>query len=141
MRSLFTVAILALAVPFVTAAPVRAAEDSISIVAHNFAFAPATVKLERGETYTLHLTSTDGAHGLNVPELGIRNVMITSHPQTITITPKTAGTFVAHCSQYCGSGHATMAMTFVVSTPAKSEKSEKPGKSRKAGNPCGAPSS
>ena len=116
----------------------------MTIVAHNFAFVPATVKLERGESYTIHLKSTDGAHGLNVPQVGIHNVIITAHEQTMTIMPKTAGTFVAHCTQYCGTGHATMAMTFVVSAPSSTPKTsdrdahEKPSK---ASNPCAAPPS
>lgn len=139
MRSLFLSVLATTAVLCADAIPAVAAERDITITAHNFAFAPAIVKLERGATYALHLRSTDGPHGLDVPEIGLHHLVLTSRAQTVTIAPTTIGTFVAHCTQYCGAGHATMAMTFVVAGRAATGTAT--AKPAKAGNPCSAPPS
>ena len=142
---------------FAAASPALAEKKDITITAHNFAFSPAVVTLEKGETYTLHLKSADNPHGLAVPEIGLHNVVITKAAQTIKITPTTAGTFVAHCSVFCGAGHAHMAMKFVVKSESaagamkekKSAAHAKPmhatpakpaGDEKKAKNPCAPPS-
>ena len=41
-------------------------------------------------------------------------MVLTSKEQTVHATPTRAGTFVVHCSIVCGTGHAQMAMTFIV---------------------------
>lgn len=144
MRSLFFAVLASVAVSYASAVPALAAGHEIAITAHNFAFSPAIVDLEQGTTYTLHLKSTDGTHGLDVPALGLHDVLVTPSERTVTITPTTAGTFVAHCTQYCGVGHANMAMKFVVAphgASAAKPADAAPMKPSKPGNPCAAPPS
>lgn len=144
MRSLILAVFAFVAVSYGSATPASAAPRVVTITAHGFAFIPAIVELERGTTYDLVLKSSDGSHGLDVPELGLHHVVVTSQARTVTITPTTAGTFVAHCTQNCGVGNATMALKFVVSAGAPTAPkagAETPVKPAKAGNPCSAPPS
>ncbi len=93
--------------------PAQAAND-VTITAKNFSFSPAVVRLKKGEPVVFHLRAAQGVHGLNAPEVGINNIVLTAKEQIVRATPTKAGTFVVHCSIVCGTGHAQMAMTFIV---------------------------
>lgn len=99
----------------VCGAPSGGAHPSIDIAASNWKFTPSTITLHVGETTTLRVTSSEGVHGLKSDELGIPQTVITPDKiVTIDVTPKTAGTYVVHCSVVCGAGHADMALTVKV---------------------------
>lgn len=107
--TLFAALALGIAVP--------AFANDINIVANGqtYAFKPAVVTLHKGKPTTLHFKATAGAaHGLNVAEIGLNNAIITQSGTNVTVVPKKIGTYVAHCTLVCGSGHAHMAMTFKV---------------------------
>ncbi|MBV8490654.1 MAG: cupredoxin domain-containing protein [Candidatus Eremiobacteraeota bacterium] len=88
------------------------AHPSIDIVASNWKFTPSTIELHVGETTTIRLTSSEGVHGLESPELGITKTTIVPGQFTkIDVTPKQAGKYVLHCAILCGAGHADMALT------------------------------
>lgn len=115
MNKLISTALLA-ALAIGTVAPALANDVNIEANGQTYAFKPSVVMLKKGRTTTLHFKATPGApHGINVPELGINNVVITGAGTTVTVTPKKTGTYAAHCTIVCGSGHAHMAMKFVVS--------------------------
>jgi cytochrome c oxidase subunit 2 len=86
----------------------------VEISARRFEFTPTEVHLHAGEPVTIRLTATDRAHGLLVKDLGIDLDAATDKPDTVTITPKQAGTYAAICDHYCGTGHGSMRMTFIV---------------------------
>ena len=88
--------------------------DVVFITAKNFSFSPAVVRLKKGVPVVFHLRAAQGVHGLNAPEVGINNMVLTAKEQIVHATPSRAGTFVVHCSIVCGTGHAQMAMTFIV---------------------------
>lgn len=91
------------------------AHPSIDVVASNWKFTPSVIELHVGETTTLRLTSSEGVHGLESAELGIKpTTIVPDQFVTIDVTPKKAGTYVVHCSIPCGAGHADMALTIVV---------------------------
>ena len=99
----------------VGAAPAAAAGVDITANGQTFAFSPQVVTLKKGVATTLHFKATPGApHGLSVPEIGLKNVVITSSGTSATVKPQKSGTFVAHCTIVCGTGHEHMAMKFVV---------------------------
>lgn len=65
-----------------------------------------------GQPMTLHLTSTQGVHGIQSDELGIPDtILLPGKTVAVTFTPKRVGTYVVHCSVPCGTGHASMAFT------------------------------
>lgn len=112
-----SIAALALAVPFTGAFPARAADKTIVVTASatDFTFKPSTVTLQKGVPVTVLFKSESGAHGLDVPALGINKLIIASPAGTpVQITPKKAGTYDGHCTLVCGAGHDKMAMQFIV---------------------------
>jgi cytochrome c oxidase subunit 2 len=103
----------ALALGAVLAGPAAVfAHPSVDIVASNWKFTPATIELHVGETTTLRLTSSEGVHGLQSDDLGIKATTIMPGSfTTVEVTPKKAGKYVIHCSIMCGAGHPDMALT------------------------------
>jgi cytochrome c oxidase subunit II len=86
----------------------------IEITARRFAFEPAEVTVKKGETIDLVLTSADVPHGVRVRELGLDLRAGKGKSADETITPDKLGTFVGHCSVFCGSGHGQMTLTIHV---------------------------
>lgn len=66
------------------------------------------LELEKGQSYRLHLSSTDWQHGFSLqPE----NINLQVHPgydMVVTVTPDKAGTYAIICNEFCGIGHHTM---------------------------------
>ncbi|GAC1413497.1 MAG: hypothetical protein NVS3B16_06650 [Vulcanimicrobiaceae bacterium] len=111
----FVATALVAALSVTAAAPALANDVNIEANGQTFAFKPAVVMLKKGQPTTLHFKATAGApHGLNVPQLGINNIVITQAGTNVAVTPKSAGTYTAHCTVVCGAGHAHMAMKFIV---------------------------
>lgn len=77
------------------------------MVARQFQWWPV-LQLEKGQSYKLHLSSTDVQHGFSLQPI---NMNIQVHPgleHIITITPTQAGEFGIVCNEFCGLGHHTM---------------------------------
>jgi uncharacterized protein (DUF305 family)/plastocyanin len=104
---------LALAM-FALLAP-AAAHPTIDVAASNWHFTPSTITVEAGQTTTLRLTSTSGTHGIASDELGISATTIVQGKFVeVSFTPRMGGTYLVHCSIYCGAGHADMVLTVIV---------------------------
>lgn len=110
IRSLAFVAAIA---GFIGAAATCAvADQSIDIVASNWKFTPNAIQLHVGQTTTLHLTSTQGVHGLESADLGIPQTAIMPGAfKSVAVTPKKPGKYVLHCAIMCGAGHPNMTLT------------------------------
>ena len=90
---------------------------TIDVTLSRYAFSPERIELRVGEQVLLNVASLDGAHGLQVKELGL-NARVPPHGRTVAVlTPKNAGTFQIACSEYCGVGHSRMKARLIV-TPA-----------------------
>lgn len=107
------VAALAAVITVSSAASALAAKD-VTITAKDFQFTPNVVTLKAGEPVDFHLRATQGVHELNVPEVGLKSVMLTASNTVMHVVPKKKGTFVSHCAVYCGIGHSNMKITFIV---------------------------
>jgi cytochrome c oxidase subunit II len=93
--------------------PIRTIEVTLS----RYAFSPERIEVRVGEQVLLNVASLDGAHGLQVKELGL-NARVTARGRTMAmLTPRKAGTFPIACSEYCGTGHSRMKAWLIV-TPA-----------------------
>ena len=90
------------------------AAHTVDISAKRFAFTPNQITLKRGEPVTLRVSAEDRDHGLLQEELGIDLDLTPGKVSEITITPQTAGRFVAICDDFCGSGHGNMKMVINV---------------------------
>ena len=87
---------------------------SVDVKAKRYAFEPAEITVKRGESVQLRLTSADVAHGLRIRELKIDVHASKGKTAVTTFTPQNPGTFVGHCSVFCGSGHGEMTFTIHV---------------------------
>ncbi len=68
-------------------------------------FAPAVVRVNRGDRVTVELVSTDVVHGLHLDGYGLSVTADPGQPATLTFVAGRSGTFRFRCSVTCGSLH------------------------------------
>ena len=73
-----------------------------------------SLELKKGETYRLHLSSTDIQHGFSLQPENINFQVLPGSDYVLTVTPTTAGDFRLLCNEYCGIGHHLMTVKLVV---------------------------
>jgi cytochrome c oxidase subunit II len=100
----------------VLASPAGAADTIVVTASSNdFAFHPRVLVLRKDVPVTLLFKADSGAHGIDVPRLGIHALTIASTTGTrVRVTPRKAGTYDAHCTVFCGAGHEHMILRFIV---------------------------
>jgi cytochrome c oxidase subunit II len=86
----------------------------VEISATRFAYTPGEITLKKNEPVVLVLKSTDVAHGIKFKELNVEVKVSKGGTGQVQFTPTKSGTFVGHCSVFCGSGHGKMALTLNV---------------------------
>jgi len=90
------------------------APQRIQITAKRFDFTPGEITLKKGVPVVLVLTSEDVSHGVKFKDLNVVVMAKKGQTSEVAFTPDKAGTFVGHCSVFCGSGHGSMKMTLHV---------------------------
>lgn len=81
--------------------------SDVYMLARQFQWWPV-LQLEKGQSYRLHLSSTDWQHGFSLQPT---NINIQVHPgleHIVTVTPTQAGEFSIVCNEFCGAGHHAM---------------------------------
>jgi cytochrome c oxidase subunit 2 len=86
----------------------------IEVTAKRFAFQPAEITVRKGQPVDLVLNSIDVTHGLRVRELNVDIKINKGVTASVNFAPDKVGTFVGHCSVFCGSGHGQMTFTIHV---------------------------
>jgi cytochrome c oxidase subunit 2 len=86
----------------------------IEVLAKRFAFEPAEITLKKGEPVDLVLKSVDVAHGLRFRDLNFEVNAGKGGRGEVRFVPDKTGTFVGHCSIFCGAGHGSMTLTLHV---------------------------
>jgi len=86
------------------------APQRIEITAKRFSYSPGEITLKKGQPVVIVLTSADVTHGFRIPELKIDVQIPAGGTKEVDVKPQRTGDFVAHCSVFCGPGHASMAM-------------------------------
>jgi cytochrome c oxidase subunit II len=72
------------------------------------------VKLKKGETYRLHLSSLDLVHGFALFPLNLNFMVLPGYEYVLTITPTEKGEVYAVCNEFCGIGHHQMVGKIIV---------------------------
>lgn len=72
------------------------------------------LKLKKGQTYRLHLSSLDLQHGFSLQPLNMNFQILPGWDHVLTITPTSAGVFPIICNEFCGIGHHTMTGQIIV---------------------------
>lgn len=96
------------------AASAKGPPHRIEVTAQRFEFTPGEITLHKGEPVVLVLRSLDVAHGLRFKELGVDIKVGKGGTAEVAFTPDKTGTFVGHCSVFCGAGHGEMTLTLHV---------------------------
>ncbi len=97
--------------------PIRAAAPqarTINIAASQWSFQPGTVRVNRGDTVTINLESSDVVHGLFVDGYEVKTVAEPGRPGTLTFVARRDGAFHFRCAVPCGSLHPFMIGKLVV---------------------------
>lgn len=72
------------------------------------------LRLSKGASYTLHLSSLDMNHGFSLYPLNINFMVVPGYDYGLRITPNQAGDNRVLCNEFCGIGHHTMLGRIVV---------------------------
>ena len=87
----------------------------VYITASNFAFDQNQVTINKGDHVVVHITSTEGTHGVMIPGLGLSTGRISpGQEQTLEFNADKEGSFDYFCNVPCGSGHRSMRGQLVV---------------------------
>ena len=88
------------------------APAEIDVVVKNWSFTPASIETHVGTPTLLRFTDSEGVHGVESADLGLKRTTIAPGKTTeVTFTPTKAGTFPVHCAIMCGEGHDAMLLT------------------------------
>src|SRR5258708_6883878 len=104
------VAIMSSSAVLIPAAATQGAPRHVEVIARRFAFQPPEITLQKGQPVDLVLKSTDVAHGLRFHELNLDIKVNKGATADVRFIPDKTGTFVGHCSVFCGSGHGQMTL-------------------------------
>lgn len=85
----------------------------IYLLARMWQFYPI-LKLRKGQTYRLHLSSPDLQHGFSLQPINMNFQALPGYDHVLTITPTIAGEFTIICNEYCGIGHHQMTGKIIV---------------------------
>ncbi len=89
--------------------PAAAAQArTIDVDAREFAFEPAQIHVQKGDTVTIHLQSLDAAHGLFIDGYGVDMHVEPGKSAEVTFVADQPGKFKIRCSIACGPLHPFM---------------------------------
>ena len=72
------------------------------------------LKLKQGQTYRLHISSSDLQHGLSLLPMNMNFQILPGYDHVLTLTPTTKGEFEIICNEFCGIGHHLMTGRIIV---------------------------
>ena len=72
------------------------------------------LKLKKGQSYRLHISSLDLQHGFSLVPVNMNFQVLPGYDHVLTITPTMSGEYSLICNEFCGFGHHTMASKIFV---------------------------
>ena len=91
--------------------PVRASaptQRTLRVEASQFAYAPAVLEVNPGDTVTIELASMDVVHGLTLDGYGVSVTADPGQTASLTFTANKSGVFRFRCNVTCGALHPFM---------------------------------
>ena len=101
-------ALLVAFAPLPAAGGMHATTRVVRIEAGQFSYSPSVVTVNRGDTVTLELVSTDVVHGLYVDGYGLSVQADPGQTKTLTFVADQEGSFRFRCNVTCGAMHPFM---------------------------------
>lgn len=86
----------------------------LQMVARMWAFAPSTIRLPKGSTVDLYVTSQDIIHGFKVERKNLNLMAVPGAINYMQVTFDEAGEYLFACHEFCGAAHHTMAGRFII---------------------------
>lgn len=86
----------------------------LQMVARMWAFAPSTIRLPKGSTVDLYVTSQDIIHGFKVERKNLNLMAVPGAINYMQVTFNEAGEYLFACHEFCGAAHHTMAGRFII---------------------------
>ncbi|MCE7984138.1 MAG: cytochrome c oxidase subunit II [Caldilinea sp. CFX5] len=72
------------------------------------------LQMKKGETYRLHISSTDVQHGFSLQPTNLNLQIIPGYDYVATVTPTQSGEFSIICNEFCAIGHHLMTGKIIV---------------------------
>lgn len=66
------------------------------------------LRLKKGETYRIHVSSLDVQHGFSIQPLNLNFMVLPGYDNVIQLTPTQSGEYSIICNEFCGIGHHVM---------------------------------
>ena len=89
-------------------------EYELQMVARMWAFQPSVVRLPKGSTVNMYLTSQDIIHGFKIQQKNVNLMAAPGAINYIKVTFDEAGEYNFACHEFCGAAHHTMAGRIVI---------------------------
>jgi cytochrome c oxidase subunit 2 len=86
----------------------------ITVVARQYAYEPARIHVNKGDTIKIRIYSTDVVHGFYLEGHDINATVVPQQVEEIVFEAERRGKFRYRCSQTCGSMHPFMTGELVV---------------------------
>jgi len=96
--------------------PITPQERTFRIEARQYTYSPSGLNVNRGDTVTIRLVSTDVVHGLYIDGYGISVEAEPGQTATLMFTANKPGSFRFRCNITCGAMHPFMIGKFTVGT-------------------------
>jgi len=88
--------------------------QQINVLMKKYEIQPNVIRVKSGQPVELDVTTADVQHGLDVPDLGIKESVQPGRTTKITFTPQKKGEFKVQCGVICGPRHDDMVAKLVV---------------------------
>jgi len=102
--------------PFLTDTLFQTGPDTyeLQMVARMWAFQPSTVRLPKGSTVDLYVTSQDIIHGFKIERKNVNLMAVPGAINYMQVTFNEEGEYMFACHEFCGAAHHTMAGRFII---------------------------
>lgn len=91
-----------------------AADEHIRVVMRRYSIDPAVIHVKSGERIELQVTTADVQHGLDIPDLGIREPVQPGRTTILNFKAPTRGKYRVTCGVLCGPHHDDMVAELIV---------------------------
>lgn len=86
----------------------------IQVVMKKYTIEPAVIQVKSGQPIELDVTTADVQHGLDIPDLGIKETVQPGKTTTISFVAPAKGEYRVACGVICGPHHDDMTGKLVV---------------------------
>jgi cytochrome c oxidase subunit II len=86
----------------------------LNLTAKDFEFSQKEIRVHQGDRVILHVTATDGNHGVGIQGYTESVQVNEGETKTLEFVADKAGNFTYYCNVPCGSGHRNMKGMLIV---------------------------